>query len=134
MGNGVADLEVGDYVSCVGCSSFSEYTTPKARACFKVDSPKPEYAALRVAGTYSSASLEHVAKIEAGRTIMVTAACGGVGHVAAQFGRLNGCHVIGTCGSRAKKAKLQELGVDRVLDYREEVIQFGFLTLKGHPS
>ena len=121
VGTNVESLQEGDYVTCCFCRSFSEYTSAKESVCVKIPSPEPEYTALRVAGTYACGFLEHTEPIRAGDTLLVTAACGGVGHIAAQIGKLRGCHVIGTCGSAAKKEKLIELGLDRVVDYTREV-------------
>jgi NADPH-dependent curcumin reductase CurA len=59
--------------------------------------------------------------MEAGETVLVTAAAGGTGHFAVQLAKLAGCRVIAVCGSQSKAERLQELGVDRVIDYKEEV-------------
>lgn len=121
LGDGVEQLKVGDYVTCVFCAAFSEYTTPKASNCFKVPSLDPAYAALRVAGTYSCCLLDWLLVAESGKTILITAACGGVGHIVVQIAKLNGCHVIGTCGGPVKKESVMKLGADRVIDYTTEV-------------
>lgn len=121
VGKDVCELSTGDYVTSVFCQSYSEYTTPKAVDCFKVPMPYPEYAALRVAGTCSCCISEVHAQFQKGMTVLVTAACGGVGHVISQIAKLHGCHVIGTCGGPIKKAKLLQLGLDRVVDYTKEV-------------
>jgi len=121
VGSSISKIKIRDYVCCGFCSSFSEYTTPKESFCFVVDKPDPHYAALTVAGTYSILLLETVLRAEPGKTLLVPAACGGVGHIAVQIGKMNGCRVIGVCGGEVKAAKLRELGIDRVVDYKKEV-------------
>ena len=45
---------------------------------------------------------------------------GGTGLFAVQLAKLSGMHVIGTCGSADKVAMLRTLGVDRVVNYKQE--------------
>ena len=47
-------------------------------------------------------------------------AAGGTGLFAVQLAKLAGMHVIGTCGSADKAAMLRTLGVDRVVNYKNE--------------
>lgn len=59
--------------------------------------------------------------ISAGNKVLVTAAAGGTGHFAVQIAKLKGCHTLATCGSAKKAQRLLSLGVDRVINYNEEV-------------
>ena len=45
---------------------------------------------------------------------------GGTGLFAVQLAKLAGMHVIGTCGSADKAAMLRTLGVNRVVNYKQE--------------
>ena len=54
-----------------------------------------------------------------GETVFVSGAAGAVGSVAGQIAKLKGCRVIGSAGSAAKVAWLEELGFDEVFDYNE---------------
>lgn len=55
-----------------------------------------------------------------GETVVVTAAAGAVGSIAAQVAKIMGCRVIGTTGSDAKVALLQsELGLDHAFNYKQ---------------
>jgi NADPH-dependent curcumin reductase CurA len=54
-----------------------------------------------------------------GETVFVSGAAGAVGSVAGQIAKLKGCRVIGSAGSAAKAAWLEELGFDEVFDYNE---------------
>lgn len=51
---------------------------------------------------------------------MITAAAGGVGHIAAQWAKMKGCHVIATCSSDDKKKQLEAIGCDHVINYATE--------------
>ncbi len=56
------------------------------------------------------------AHLSAGQTILIHAAAGGVGHLAAQLAKWKGAKVIGTASARNADF-LRELGVDEVVDY-----------------
>jgi NADPH2:quinone reductase len=59
-------------------------------------------------------------RLAAGETVMVTAAAGGIGHLAVQLARhLGAGTVIGAAGSAAKAGFLKELGADVTVDYRQ---------------
>ena len=64
-----------------------------------------------------------VGKRERRKTVLVTAAAGGTGQIAAQLAKLAGHVVIATCGGGAKVDLLRRLGVDRVVNYREEKLR-----------
>ncbi|MCS7477933.1 medium chain dehydrogenase/reductase family protein [Umezawaea endophytica] len=61
--------------------------------------------------------LHHVAKVQAGQTVLVTGVSGGVGTLLAQLARHVGARVIGTASPRHHEA-LRALGVDPV-DYHD---------------
>jgi len=54
---------------------------------------------------------------QAGETVVVSAASGGVGQVAVQLARLAGCRVVGIAGAQHKVAYLEALGVDSVVSH-----------------
>lgn len=58
------------------------------------------------------------AKVKAGDTVLVQGS-GGVSVFALQFAKAAGCHVIATSSTDAKLEKLQALGADQVINYRE---------------
>jgi NADPH:quinone reductase-like Zn-dependent oxidoreductase len=64
-------------------------------------------------------ALFEVAQLQAGQTLLVHAAAGGVGHVAVQLGKWRGARVIGTASARNADF-LRSLGVDQVIDYTHE--------------
>lgn len=60
-------------------------------------------------------ALFELANLTEGQTILIHAAAGGVGHVAAQLAKLHGAKVIGTASVHLDF--LDELGVDQAIDY-----------------
>lgn len=64
-----------------------------------------------------------IGKPQAGETLVVTAAAGAVGSLAAQIGKIHGCRVIGVAGSEAKcRWLMDELGLDAAVNYKTENI------------
>ncbi|MGW0838584.1 NADPH:quinone oxidoreductase family protein [Streptomyces sp. NPDC002787] len=64
--------------------------------------------------------LHRRARLEAGETLLVHAAAGGVGSAAVQLGKAAGATVIGVVGGADKAAVARELGCDVVVDRRSE--------------
>lgn len=82
--------------------------------------PQAHLGALGFPGLTAYVGLLHIARIQAGETIFVSAASGAVGSIAAQIAKLKGLRVIASAGSADKtRWLLDEIGVDRVINYRE---------------
>ncbi|MEU1053985.1 NADPH:quinone oxidoreductase family protein [Streptomyces sp. NPDC005876] len=64
--------------------------------------------------------LHRRARLEAGETLLVHAAAGGVGSAAVQLGKAAGATVIGVVGGAGKAAVARELGCDLVIDRKSE--------------
>jgi NADPH:quinone reductase len=60
------------------------------------------------------------ADVQAGETVLVEAAAGGVGHLLVQLARRAGARVIGAAGGERKAQVVLELGADLALDYSKE--------------
>jgi NADPH2:quinone reductase len=101
---------------------FAEYALADARALL----PAPdslddaEAAALHVGYQTGWFALHRRARLEAGETLLVHAAAGGVGSAAVQLGKAAGATVIGVVGGAEKAAVARELGCDVVVDRRAE--------------
>lgn len=121
VGPGVNSLSVGQAVACNSASAFSEYGVTPAHMCTPLQQATPEAVALTLSAVTAAASLDHTAKVQPGEVVLVTAAAGGTGHFAVQLAQLTGARVIAVAGSEAKKQKLQSLGLERVINYKEEV-------------
>jgi NADPH2:quinone reductase len=79
-----------------------------------------EGAALPIVYPTSYAALIFRANLQAGETLLVHAASGGVGSAALQIGKALGARVIATVGGAEKAEIARELGADEVIDYRED--------------
>ena len=75
--------------------------------------------ALGGSGTTAYVGLHDIGGIQAGETVVISAAAGGVGSVAGQIARLRGCRVVGLVGSAEKAAVVKgRLGFEQVINYR----------------
>ncbi|MDJ0533295.1 MAG: zinc-binding dehydrogenase [Xenococcaceae cyanobacterium MO_207.B15] len=121
VGDKVTDFAVDDAVlTTQRGGGYREYQVIKSNLGFKVPEATPEVLSLMPTGVSALVALEQVGEMSSQEIVMVTAAAGGTGHIAVQLAKLAGNHVIGTCGSEAKSQLLQELGCDRVINYRLE--------------
>ncbi|WP_369360141.1 NADPH:quinone oxidoreductase family protein [Streptomyces sp. cg2] len=79
-----------------------------------------EAAALHIGYQTGWFGLHRRARLQAGETLLVHAAAGGVGSAAVQLGRATGARVIGVVGGPEKARTALELGCDLVLDRRSD--------------
>ncbi|MFI1534963.1 NADPH:quinone oxidoreductase family protein [Streptomyces anandii] len=104
---------------------FAEYAVADAAALL----PAPdalddaEAAALHIGYQTGWFGLHRRAHLQAGETLLVHAAAGGVGSAAVQLGKAAGATVIGVVGGAGKAAVARELGCDAVIDrHTEDVV------------
>ena len=71
------------------------------------------------------------ARLQAGETVLVTGAAGGVGLACVQVARLLGARVIAVVGNAAKAAIVREHGADDVIDHSREDVRERAKTLTG---
>ncbi|MGW5204526.1 NADPH:quinone oxidoreductase family protein [Streptomyces griseoincarnatus] len=101
---------------------FAEYALADAAALL----PAPdalddaEAAALHIGYQTAWFALHRRARLEAGETLLVHAAAGGVGSAAVQLGKAAGATVLGVAGGAGKAAVARDLGCDVVIDRREQ--------------
>jgi NADPH2:quinone reductase len=101
---------------------FAEYALADAAALL----PAPgtlddaEAAALHIGYQTGWFGLHRRARLQAGETLLVHAAAGGVGSAAVQLGKAAGATVIGVVGGAEKAAVARALGCDVVVDRRAE--------------
>lgn len=120
VGADVTRFRPGDevYGSCDG--SFAEY------ACAKEETlaPKPrnagfeQAAAVPVSACTALKALRDVGRVQAGQSVLVLGASGGVGTYAVQLAKAFGARVTGVC-SAAKADLVRSIGADEVVDYAE---------------
>ena len=101
---------------------FAEYAVADAAALLSAPDSldDAEAAALHIGYQTGWFGLHRRAHLEAGETLLVHAAAGGVGSAAVQLGKAAGATVIGVVGGAEKAAVARELGCDVVVDRRSE--------------
>ena len=79
-----------------------------------------------VTGLTAYVGLADIGKPKPGETVVVSGAAGGVGSIAGQIAKLQGCRVVGIAGSPEKcRWVTEDLGFDECIDYRAEDIGAG---------
>ncbi|BCY05752.1 NADP-dependent oxidoreductase [Actinoplanes sp. L3-i22] len=123
VGFGVTTLRPGDRVYGMpwfprAAGGYAEYVTAPSRhfARMPAGSTFEQAAAVPLAGLTAWQALVDTAAVQPGQRVLITAAAGGVGHLAVQFAKHLGAHVIAVAGARNQQW-LTELGADEVVDY-----------------
>ncbi|MEH0928945.1 NADP-dependent oxidoreductase [Micromonospora sp. CPCC 205558] len=123
VGFGVTTLVPGDRVYGMpwfprAGGGYAEYVTAPSRQFAKMPagSTFEQAAAVPLAGLTAWQALVDTADVRPGQRVLITAAAGGVGHLAVQFAKHLGAYVIAVAGSRNQQW-LTELGADEVVDY-----------------
>jgi len=70
-------------------------------------------------------------KVRAGETVLINGAGGGVGTASVLVALLCGAQVIATVGSEAKAVRLGAMGVEQIINYRNEDLAASVLRLTG---
>ncbi len=117
-------LRPGDLVT--GLLGWQQYATLPAAALTRIDALPgiPLTAYLHVLGHIGLTAyfgLLDVGRPRSGETLVVSAAAGAVGSLAAQIGKISGCRVVGIAGGPEKCGWLTgELGLDAAVDYKNQ--------------
>ena len=112
---------LGDYVyGLPGWQRYGVATTLATHLGPEVDAPAM-LSVYGATGLTAYIGMIDIGKVEAGQTVVVSAAAGATGSLAAQIAKIRGCRVVGICGS-AEKARwlVDELGLDGAIDHRVE--------------
>jgi NADPH2:quinone reductase len=124
LGADVKGWKVGDRVLCGG--GFAEETVQPAADLIRLPDTISFEAAAAFRSNYMTAyyALQR-ARLQAGETLLVHGAAGGVGLATVDMGKLMGARVIATARSPERLEVCKRLGADHVVDYskgfREEV-------------
>ncbi|GJL92217.1 NADP-dependent oxidoreductase [Hyphococcus sp.] len=119
----VAGFEPGDYiVDFLG--GWKEFYISKGERSQKVDpniAPLSAYlGVLGMPGMTAWAGVTQILEPKEGETIFVSGAAGAVGSLVCQLGKVKGCRVIGSAGSKEKCDWLiKEAGIDVALNYKD---------------
>lgn len=118
------DFKPGDYVE--GRTGWAEFTAvnPTSKPLRQID---PELAPLSTAlgaigmpGQTAHACMIGVGRVQAGETVVISAAAGAVGSLAGQIGKILGARVVGIAGGSDKCASVEALGFDACVDYKAD--------------
>ena len=123
VGPGVTDLSVGDRVAYGGpVGGYAELRLVPADRLVKLpDSISSEQAAaMMLQGMTAEMLLRRVHQVNAGETILVHAAAGGVGLILCQWAKALGATVIGTVGSEEKAELARSHGCDHPIIYTRQ--------------
>ena len=124
VGEGVTNLRSGDRIA-YGTGPIGAYAQARnlqASRLTKIPaSISDETAAgMMLKGMTVRYLLRATYKVQAGETILLHAAAGGVGQILSQWAKALGVTVIGTVGSEAKIAEAKAQGCDHVINYSTE--------------
>jgi len=140
-GAGVTRFAPGDEVYGVAPGSFAEYavTSEDKLALKPADLSFAKASVMPISAGTALQALTDAGKVEAGQSVLVTGASGGVGSYAVQLARALGAEVTGVC-STAKVAFVRGLGAGHVIDYTRDDWADGtrrydlILDVAGNPS
>jgi NADPH2:quinone reductase len=122
VGPGVEGFAVGDRVlAAVPLGAYAERAVIAARGAWKMPDGMSFEAGCAFPIVYptSYAGLVFRAALQAGETLLVHAAAGGVGLAAVQIGKALGARVIATAGGEEKLEVARSAGADLAIDYRD---------------
>ncbi|MER5435287.1 SDR family NAD(P)-dependent oxidoreductase [Streptomyces sp. NPDC002588] len=121
IGSGVDGIEVGDRVAACVMGSLASHVTVRADHAQPVPDHLDDTDAAGLPLSLSTAwyGLHDLARLEAGETVLIHSAAGGLGLAAVQVARSLGARIIATAGSEGKRRYLRELGIEDVFDSRD---------------
>jgi NADPH:quinone reductase-like Zn-dependent oxidoreductase len=122
VGRNVTDFRTGDEVYAEGSGTFAELVVLRADGPVFRRPPNLTFeqaAAVPMAGMTALQALRDKGRVQAGQSVLVNGAAGGVGTFAVQIAKAFGAEVTGVC-SAANADLVRSLGADHVVDYARE--------------
>jgi NADPH:quinone reductase-like Zn-dependent oxidoreductase len=121
VGSSVSRFAIGDEVYGVAPGSFAEYAVaPEDKLARKPENLSFAHAAaIPVSAGTALQALVDAGRVQAGQSVLVVGASGGVGTYAVQLAKAFGAEVTGV-SSTAKVDLVKSLGADHVIDYTRE--------------
>jgi NADPH2:quinone reductase len=125
VGAGVTRFRAGDRVACFGLGGYAEYALADAASAVPVPASMPfdDAAALFLAHGTALRALDTSARTQAGETVLVLGAAGGVGAAAIEVAKAMGATVIAAASSAPKLELCRVLGADHLVDYSHEKLR-----------
>ena len=120
LGEGVTELSVGDRVLGADvCGGLAEQVVIAARRCFRIPDAMPFDQAAAFLMTYGTShyALKYRAHLQAGETVLILGAAGGVGLAAVELAKYMGATVIAAVSSEEKAAVTRGHGAHATIVY-----------------
>lgn len=120
VGEGVTEVAVGDRVMGIHfAGAMAEHFLAPEYNTFRIPDDLPAVKAAAMSMTYGTTyhALVDRGHLQAGETLLVTGASGGVGSAAVQVGKALGARVIAGVSTDAKGEVARSLGADEVVNY-----------------
>lgn len=128
VGEGVTHLQVGDTAAALsGTGGFATHVLVPAALCMPLPKQFPAVDAAAFIMTYATShhALVDRAALQAGETVLILGAAGGVGTAAIQIAKAMGARVIAAASSEAKCKACMDLGADATINYSEYTPESG---------
>lgn len=133
IGAEVRNYKVGDPVIAFGLGGFAEQAVADAARIMPLP-PGMDFdtgAAFGLTYCTSLHGLRDCGRLQAGETLLVLGAAGGVGVAAIEIGKAMGAHVIAAASSDEKLALCKQLGADDTINYATENLRERIDALTG---
>lgn len=96
----------------------SDYRGPPRKLDLSLAPVSTALGVLGMPGQTAHAGIITIGRVQAGETVVISAAAGTVGSIAGQIAKILGARVVGIAGGQHKCAALRELGFDAAVDYK----------------
>ena len=134
VGDGVSQDLLGQPVMCMTLSGgFAEQTLCKAEDLIARPSSMPSTVAAGFTMTYGTSmhALKQRAQLQAGETLLVLGAGGGVGLAAVEIGKQMNATVIAAASSAEKLNAAKNAGADHLIDYSQQDLRSALRDIVG---
>ena len=134
VGEGVKHLQVGQNVACLsGTGGFATHTLAPAALCLPLPDGFSHVDGAAFIMTYATShhALVDRAQLQAGETVLILGAAGGVGTAAIQIAKASGARVIAAASSDEKCALCKQLGADETINYSQGNLRDSLKALTG---
>jgi NADPH:quinone reductase len=134
VGAGVSSVKAGDRVSAfITWGGFAEEVVADEHALTLLPDAMDFAAASLLTMNYGTAyyALKDRSQLQAGETLLVLGAAGGVGSAAVELGKAMGAHVIAAASSDEKLAVCTRHGADATINYSNESVKERAKELSG---
>jgi NADPH2:quinone reductase len=120
LGEGVDSFAIGERVMTSDGAALSEHIVASAKRAFRAPESLTAGQSTALLVNYPTTwfGLHERAQLQAGETVLITAAAGGVGTAAIDLAKAQGATVIAVAGGPEKLQVCKDVGADFTVDYR----------------